>query len=826
MKRILLVDDIEQNRYLLEATLHGYGYETVSARDGAEALATARLQPPDLVISDILMPVMDGFALCRAWRADERLRGIPFIFYTATYTDPKDEQLALDLGADRFVLKPQEPQVLIEIVRAVLARGAKPAVPGATKALPDELVTLREYNEVLVRKLAKKLDELEAAHQQLLEDTRQRKEAEAALRRSEAKYRTLIERMDEGLVQVDDDDIIRFVNPQLCRMLGYSETELLGQHAATLLNREEDRAAMAERNRQRSQGISEGYEIRLRKKSGEFLHAWNSATPVATRDGRASGSMAIITDISGRKQAEAIVACQTQVLEKIATGTPLAETLDLMLRHMEAFAPGMLCSVLLLDADGQRLRHGAAPSLPETFTRAIDGVSIGADVGSCGTAAFRREAVIVEDIATDPLWKDFRELALAHGLRASWSTPIFDEQQRVLGTFAIYYRHPVLPTALHRRCIDLATSLAAIAISRTRAEAALHMMRFSVDRAGDTVFWVSPEGRILYANDSAGARRGYSREELLAMTIFDLDPDFQPGIWPSHWAELKRCGTLTFETRHRGKDGREFPVEVNANFVQAGGSELNFAFVRDITGRKQAERKVEDSRAQLRALLGRLQRAREEERTRVSREIHDELGQLLTCLKMDMSWLERKLADPGLPAALHPLLDRAVAASELADTTIAVVQKIAAELHPAALDRLGLGAALGQAGRRFQENTGLPCRVAVAEPGPALPAEIATELFYICQEALTNVTRHAHATEVRIRLEANDDALVLEICDDGVGMAEADFNAARSLGLLGMKERAAQCAGTIVWERGEPRGTRVMVRIPSCGASGKKGGQP
>src|SRR3972149_444414 len=98
MKRILIVDDLEQNRYLLEATLQGYGYETVSATHGAEALAAARSQPPDLIIADILMPVMDGFALCKQWRADERLRAIPFIFYTATYTDPKDEQLALNLG--------------------------------------------------------------------------------------------------------------------------------------------------------------------------------------------------------------------------------------------------------------------------------------------------------------------------------------------------------------------------------------------------------------------------------------------------------------------------------------------------------------------------------------------------------------------------------------------------------------------------------------------------------------------------------------------------------------------------------------------------------
>ena len=134
----------------------------------------------------------------------------------------------------------------------------------------------------------------------------------------------------------------------------------------------------------------------------------------------------------------------------------------------------MLCSILLLDADGIHLRHGAAPSLPPEYCDAIDGVTIGPNVGSCGTAAYRREPVIVEDTATDPLWTDFRVLALSHGLRACWSIPIFDAKRKVLGTFAMYYRQPAQPNEWQLRLIDMATHTAAIAISKHQEDEALH----------------------------------------------------------------------------------------------------------------------------------------------------------------------------------------------------------------------------------------------------------------------------------------------------------------------------------------------------------------
>lgn len=151
---------------------------------------------------------------------------------------------------------------------------------------------------------------------------------------------------------------------------------------------------------------------------------------------------------------------QNLVLELIARGESLHQVLDTLLRIIQLQCPGMLASILLLDPDGSHVRHGAAPDLPEEYVRAIDGLPIGPQAGSCGTAAFTRKPVIVGDIATDPLWIDYRATALKNDLRACWSTPIFDSERRVLGTFAMYFHAPGLPNQRHLRLIDISTNIA------------------------------------------------------------------------------------------------------------------------------------------------------------------------------------------------------------------------------------------------------------------------------------------------------------------------------------------------------------------------------
>lgn len=185
MQSVLIVDDLADNIYFLEALLKGYGLEARSASNGAEALESARRNPPDLVVSDILMPVMDGYTLCREWRADPLLRQIPFMFYTATFTSRKDEELAISLGADCFVIKPQEPDALMAIIRRVLSSPrAEFPVPGAECGVHENSV-LKQYSESLFRKLEKKMADLEQANRELVQRIEEQRRLEEQLRQAQ-----------------------------------------------------------------------------------------------------------------------------------------------------------------------------------------------------------------------------------------------------------------------------------------------------------------------------------------------------------------------------------------------------------------------------------------------------------------------------------------------------------------------------------------------------------------------------------------------------------------------------------------------------------------
>lgn len=183
MNKILIVDDQKQNLYLLKTLLSGHGYQVLEATNGAQALELARANPPDVIISDILMPIMDGFSLCQEWKHDDGLRNIPFVFYTATYTDPKDEELALSLGAARFIIKPVEIEEFVSILQQVIAEVETGVLSVPQESLKEEMTYYRMYNESLIRKLEDKMLQLEELNHKLQGEIVERKQAEEQIQR-------------------------------------------------------------------------------------------------------------------------------------------------------------------------------------------------------------------------------------------------------------------------------------------------------------------------------------------------------------------------------------------------------------------------------------------------------------------------------------------------------------------------------------------------------------------------------------------------------------------------------------------------------------------
>ena len=307
--QILIVDDKEDNRYLLRALLQVNGYEVATAAHGAEALALARQHPPDLIIADVLMPVMDGFSLCREWKKDARLNRIPFIFYTATYTDERDRAFALSLGAEGFIVKPEEPEALLAALRDALQPTGKPSAaqarPAADAAGKEERVFLKQYNEALVRKLEAKMLELEQANRRLEQDVARRRQMEITLRESEDRFRSFVENANDIVYALTPAGVFTYVSPNWTELLGHAVSDVVGKSFGTFVHPEDISVCLAAMERAKATGRKQaGIEYRVRHKNGAWRWQMTNGSFVRDAAGTHCAYLGIARDITDRKQAE------------------------------------------------------------------------------------------------------------------------------------------------------------------------------------------------------------------------------------------------------------------------------------------------------------------------------------------------------------------------------------------------------------------------------------------------------------------------------------------------------------------------------------------
>jgi PAS domain S-box-containing protein len=372
----------------------------------------------------------------------------------------------------------------------------------------------------------------------------------------------------------------------------------------------------------------------------------------------------------------------------------------------------------------------------------------------------------------------------------------------------------------------LGAGLAYILRQGTRAEARTARMQAVLDQseaqlgaivesAMDAIITVDREQRIVLFNRAAQEMFGCSRADAIGAR---LDRFIPARFRDAHRGHIERFGQ-TGETRRRmgpdmvlwalRADGTEFPIEASISQVGAPDEQLFTVILRDITLRKQAEDALKGQQAELRELSARMLEAREDEKTLIARELHDELGQLLTALKMDLAWLRERIPDGDVA-------DRARQMGGALDRTVTSVRRIAADLRPLMLDDLGLADAVSWLVEDFARRSGVACKLEKPPEGDldAVERSLATAIYRALQESLTNIARHAAAKHAWIQLAVEDGALRLEVEDDGRGISpEAPANP-RSLGLKGMRERMSYLGGTVEVARAPRGGTRVRVRAP------------
>ncbi len=465
-------------------------------------------------------------------------------------------------------------------------------------------------------------------------EVRDRQQAEQALRESEFKFRAIFNQTFQLMALLNPEGTLLEANQTSLDFAGIQADDVIGRPFwegswwPTLEVQEQLQAAIA----QAAAGDFVRYEVEHLGADKTVASIDFSLKPIKDETGRVVLLITEGRDITLRKKAEATV-CQLnaqleervkertaqleetnqlllgqkQVLEMLATGASLPDILDVLTRTLEAQSPEMLCTILVCDTDGQKLRRGASPSLPESYTQAIDEITIGFGVGSCGTAAYLGEPVIADDIASDPHWVNFRDLALSYGLRACWSQPILSNQSKVLGTFAAYYREPRRPRLKDLQLIETAAHIAGIAIEQKKVEQERSRLVAILEASPDYIGTTDPQGNSLWYNAQLKQVLGLNSDaEVAKRPVINNHPEWAVEVVQNQGLPTAiQDGIWVGETALRGNDGLEIPVAqmIIAHKSGDGSVEYFSTLMHDLSNRKRAQSALQESYSLLQTVI-------------------------------------------------------------------------------------------------------------------------------------------------------------------------------------------------------------------------------
>lgn len=780
-RRVLIAEDDASLRRLLQELLEGEGYVVEAVADGAEAFARVQAAPPDLLVSDAIMPGLDGFSLCRAIRADPRLKHLPVLLASASFRSPHDERLARAAGASAFLRKQAAIADWLGAVRLALAAPSPSPVP------EQEYTAL--YAEVLGAQLIHRLGDLE--------------EMRVQLRESEARFRNILDNLND-LVFLAEPGSGRLLdaNRRACEFLGLFEPgggdafdadrcvreasgcpcEELTSLTVSEIGPPEEAEAVRRALRDLNEKGSVLYERHLRRHDGALVPCEVSArrTVLGGRD----VIVGVARDISERKRAEGQLREREQWLATLISNLPGAVfRVRNDPNYTVEYVSDQIAAITGYPADDFRENRRNFGELMHPDDRDRVWNEIQKALGE-----------------HRPYEVSYRFID-AHG-REKWNW------ERGRGVFGAHGE----PQAVEGFVQDIT--------GREQAETALRAsedrFRRILEQMDEGYYEVDLTGTLTFINPSLSRILGYPPQELIGANNRQFtDAPTAKHIYQVFNNVFRTGEPARLEVEIVRKDGARRTISASVQLMRnEAGVPSGFRGLQyDITEGKQAEQKQHESTRQLEILSRRLLVAQEDERRNVARELHDEIGQLLTVVKLD---LQTVLRQPGT-VALAPALKEGMASI---DRVVARVRDLSLDLRPSMLDDLGLLPALRWLVQRQAQHLGAGTEVKLSLP-PALarlPGEIETACFRIAQEALTNALRHANAHRIEVKLETSAKMWRLTVSDDGAGFdvaagLQADV-AGGGFGLLGMRERAELVGGEFRLDSAPGRGTTVEALFP------------
>jgi PAS domain S-box-containing protein len=606
----------------------------------------------------------------------------------------------------------------------------------------------------------------------------ERQRAEAAFHASEVRYRTILQTAMDGFWLADPQGRLLAVNAAYCQMSGYSSPELLAMHIPDLEAVEAAADTAAHIHKIMAQG-EDRFETRHRRKDGSVFTVEISVQYQPTDGGR---FVAFLRDITARQRAEAALLDAHWRLASIIEGT-----------HVGTWEWNVQTGAVVFN---ERWAEIVGYTLAE-----LAPISIKTWARLAHPEDMKQSAALLERHFAGELPDYDWECRMQH--KAGHWVWVHDRGRVITRTSD---GQPLMMFGTHTDITERKQTEAALQASNELLTRFIHHSPiYAYIKA------VTPtESLVLQASDNFQQMIGSPDAEIVGKTMAELFPaDLAAKMTDDDWTVVTKGEVLRVDEDLNGRHYStiKFPIVQGDKTLLAG-------YTIDVTERHRAEEALLLSRQQLRALSAHLETLREEERTRVAREIHDVLAQELTRLKMDAVWLSRRLARPLDADQLITVQERLVVMTAVTDTAIQSVQKIATELRPVVLDSLGLCAAVEWQARDFQTRTGIACAATVPEQDLPLDRDRSTAVFRIVQESLTNVLRHAQATQVEILLRPEADQLVLRIQDNGCGIPPETLSDPRSIGLAGMRERALFLDGQLDIRSQPGAGTTIAMRLP------------